>query len=182
MTMGAEVPSYRRVLTPLDGSALSALALPHAFALSALCGAQLTLLTVIDIDHVVEPSGHLASALDEAVDACLPMAAEAPSRDKNAIFIDEQWASARATALRHLATAAGRFSGAGEVHRAVAAGSPAETILQYASEHDTDLIIMCTHGRSGLRRLVNGSVADQLLRTSHLPVLLIRGWPQDAQK
>ncbi len=57
---------------------------------------------------------------------------------------------------------------------AVRFGSPADEILSYASEHQIDLIAMCTHGRSGLARWAYGSVADRVLRTSSCPVLLVR--------
>jgi nucleotide-binding universal stress UspA family protein len=61
----------------------------------------------------------------------------------------------------------------------VMVGYPAEEILRYADENDIDLILMATHGRSGIRRWVIGSVADKVLRSSRVPVLLVRtGIPQ----
>lgn len=48
---------YRNILTPLDGSRLSEAALPHAFSLAALSGAQFTLLVTVDKEHFIEPSG-----------------------------------------------------------------------------------------------------------------------------
>jgi nucleotide-binding universal stress UspA family protein len=63
----------------------------------------------------------------------------------------------------------------------VTVGYPAEEILRYAAEKEADLILMATHGRSGVRRWVLGSVADKVLRSAALPVLLIRaGMPKDA--
>jgi nucleotide-binding universal stress UspA family protein len=53
-------------------------------------------------------------------------------------------------------------------------GHPAEEILRYADENDIDLILMATHGRSGIRRWAMGSVADKVLRASEVPVLLVR--------
>jgi nucleotide-binding universal stress UspA family protein len=50
----------------------------------------------------------------------------------------------------------------------------AETIIEYATDKNVDMIAMSTHGRSGLGRLIYGSVADEVLRRSHKPVLLIR--------
>lgn len=59
-------------------------------------------------------------------------------------------------------------------------GYPAEEILRYADENAVDLILMATHGRSGLRRWVMGSVADKVLRASKAPVWLIRaGIPEE---
>ncbi len=63
----------------------------------------------------------------------------------------------------------------------VAVGYPADEILRYAGDKEVDLILMTTHGRSGVRRWVLGSVADKVLRSAALPVLLIRaGMPRDA--
>jgi nucleotide-binding universal stress UspA family protein len=63
----------------------------------------------------------------------------------------------------------------------VISGYPAEEILRYAEEKEVDLILMATHGRSGVRRWVLGSVADKVLHSAAVPVLLIRaGMPRDA--
>ncbi len=53
-------------------------------------------------------------------------------------------------------------------------GVPSETIVEHARRHGFDLIAMSTHGRSGLQRLVLGSVADHVVRHAHTPVLLVR--------
>lgn len=53
-------------------------------------------------------------------------------------------------------------------------GHPAEEILRYTEENNVDLILMASHGRSGIRRWAMGSVADKILRASRAPVLLVR--------
>jgi nucleotide-binding universal stress UspA family protein len=63
---------------------------------------------------------------------------------------------------------------AAQVAGRVSVGYPAEEILRYADENKIDLILMSTHGRSGMKRWVLGSVADKVLRASKLPVLLVR--------
>ncbi|MCL5957868.1 MAG: universal stress protein, partial [Chloroflexi bacterium] len=62
------------------------------------------------------------------------------------------------------------------VRTAVKFGDPAGEIVDYAKERENgiSLIAMCTHGRSGLKRWVYGSVAERVLRGSSVPVLLIR--------
>ncbi len=55
----------------------------------------------------------------------------------------------------------------------IAEGYPAEEILRYADENNVDLLLMATHGRSGLKRWVLGNVADKVLRASKVPVLLV---------
>ncbi|MFC7319205.1 universal stress protein [Halomarina halobia] len=71
--------------------------------------------------------------------------------------------------------AASRVSGAGlSVTRAVVEGKPSRAILEYADEARIDLIVMGTHGRTGLDRLFMGSVAGRVVRLAKVPVLTIR--------
>jgi type II secretory ATPase GspE/PulE/Tfp pilus assembly ATPase PilB-like protein/nucleotide-binding universal stress UspA family protein len=60
------------------------------------------------------------------------------------------------------------------VERAVVSGAPHRAICEYAREHDIDLIVMGTHGRSGLAHVTMGSVAERVLRTAPCPVLIVR--------
>jgi nucleotide-binding universal stress UspA family protein len=71
---------------------------------------------------------------------------------------------------------------AGTIRRveAVRIGSDiAGTILQYAQTEKIDLIVMATHGRTGLKHLLMGSVAEKVLRTASCPLLTLRGWSGD---
>jgi nucleotide-binding universal stress UspA family protein len=61
-----------------------------------------------------------------------------------------------------------------DVNFEVLFGSPATEITKYAEEHDTDLIVLPSHGRTGLARLMIGSVAERVVRLAHCPVLVIR--------
>lgn len=54
------------------------------------------------------------------------------------------------------------------------AGSPAEVIVEWAQTHGIDLIVMGTHGRSGLQHLLAGSVAERVVRVAHCPVVTVR--------
>lgn len=58
-------------------------------------------------------------------------------------------------------------------------GNPHEEILEYVSEHDIDMVVMGTHGRTGIDRVVMGSVAERVVRQSPVPVLTVRGKEQD---
>ena len=58
-------------------------------------------------------------------------------------------------------------------------GNPHEEILDYVSEHGIDMVIMGTHGRTGLDRVVMGSVAERVVRRSPVPVLTVRDEEQD---
>jgi nucleotide-binding universal stress UspA family protein len=148
---------YKHILIPLDGSALAEMALDDADAIAHLSHAEITLL------HVVPP---IETVL--AVDVGHP------------IFVDQQWESQKILAFEYLNSVAKRLGdGSGLIHKVVEMGPAAETIIEYAHHHPVDLIIMSTHGRSGLQRWVYGSVADKVLRGSGVPVLLIRAHAQE---
>lgn len=70
----------------------------------------------------------------------------------------------------------------GPVTTALLAGEPEKEIVRYARDHPVDLLVLATHGRSGLKRLVLGSVADAVTRRAPCPVLVVRGvGPQEAE-
>jgi len=143
---------YKHILVPLDGSELAETALNDAVGVAEATHADITLLHVIPtIEEVLgNDTGH-------------------------PIYIDQQWASKRATAVDYLAKVRKRLDcNEVEIHPAVEMGSAPEIIISYAHDHPVDLIVMATHGRSGLKRWVYGSVADKVLRGADLPVLLIR--------
>ncbi|WP_323192569.1 universal stress protein [Halostella sp. PRR32] len=60
------------------------------------------------------------------------------------------------------------------VETAVEHGSPYREIRTYVDEHDVDLVVMGTHGRSGIERYLLGSVAEKTVRTSPVPVMTVR--------
>jgi nucleotide-binding universal stress UspA family protein len=146
------IKKYTHILLPLDGSELAELALADAFGIAEMSQADITLLQVVPpIDTVVgAETGH-------------------------PIFIDQQWETKKAIALEYLSTVCERL-GCPEVqvHTIVEMGPPAEMIVDYAHHHPIDLIVMATHGRSGVQRWVYGSVADKVLRGADVPVLLVR--------
>ena len=67
-----------------------------------------------------------------------------------------------------------RKSGALALEEVMDEGHPAEEILQYAREHGIDLIVMGTHGRRGLNRVLLGSVAEEVVRSADVPVMTVR--------
>jgi len=143
---------YKHILVPLDNSKLAELALPDAVTLAQLNKAAITLL------HVIPPS-HLPSANYPITPVLIDQ------------FIDDQ----REWALSYLSEVRSRLRAEGiTIHIAVEVGLAAETIIDYAAEYQVDLIVMSTHGRSGLQRWVYGSVADKVLRGAHVPVVLVR--------
>ncbi|MDY6765242.1 MAG: universal stress protein [Halobacteria archaeon] len=61
-----------------------------------------------------------------------------------------------------------------KVHRSIQQGVPHKTILEYAEENDIDMIVMGTHGKTGIDRLLLGSVTEKVVRSSEIPVLTVR--------
>lgn len=148
---------YHRILVPLDGSPLAEVALPHAAAVARRFEASITLIQVVSITPVATSVSPLAGSGTEAILAMEALeASEEAARD-------------------YLGQVAKRPELEGiPVQVEVARGSPAQEIIRRAHQGDIDLIVMSTHGRSGLVRLVFGSVADQVLRQAGVPILLIR--------
>jgi len=145
----------RRILTPLDGSGLSRQALPLASEIARAARAELILLrAVVPMIEAYIGAPVLGRPLVEN------------SETLNALHeyaLDEL--KAEATSLR------------AEVPRVLTRaiiGYPAEVIIDEAREMDVDLIVMATHGYSGLRRWALGSVADKVLHATTTPLILVR--------
>jgi nucleotide-binding universal stress UspA family protein len=146
--------SIQRVLIPLDGSDLSERALAPGLQLAAALEAEVTLLRCVP-------------RLDSQELAHL----DGIERGLGLRMIEE----VRATALAYLQHLADTRAPSGlMVHFAVSDEPAAPSILKYADTYATDLIAMSTHGRTGLRRWVYGSVTEKILRTTHCSMLVVR--------
>jgi nucleotide-binding universal stress UspA family protein len=150
--------NYHKIMVTLDGSAFAAQALSHARSLAEKYAAELILFQVVT---EVEQSRLEGLALDLS-------GIHEPTPDTG---------RTRATleTLKSLQNQASQLSEQGiRVTPVVQTGSAAESIIDYASAEGVDLIVMSTHGRSGVQRWVYGSVADKVLRGATCPVLLVR--------
>ena len=143
---------YRRILVPLDGSALGERALSFACRLVEQHGAELVLV------RVVEP--HAPS-----------LGPTAPHSAGRRDAVTDQHSAVGAAQL-YLEELASRLSVRRPIDTAVYYGDPVEGLLEEIGLRRTDLVVMATHGRTGLR-VVLGSVADAVARRSPVPVLLI---------
>jgi nucleotide-binding universal stress UspA family protein len=155
---------YEKVLVPLDGTPLAESVLPHAEEIGAKFGSEILLLRVVPtlagLMAETLPQGGLATAGAEA-----ELGVEVAQREYEA---------ERASGGRYLEGIAARFSARGlKVQHFVLEGAAGRAILDAAHENGASLITMSTHSRRGLARSVLGSVADEVVRGSHLPVLLI---------
>jgi len=138
---------YEKILVPLDGSELAEVALPYAEELAGRLGSEVRLL------YVSEP-------------------AEASYRRMHQFYMQKV-----AEATKHAAERYAEKPGekAIKVESRILVGNPAEEIVDYADKADIGLIVMATHGHSGIKRwALGGSVADKVVRATKQPVAIIR--------
>jgi nucleotide-binding universal stress UspA family protein len=142
---------YTRMLVPLDGSELAETILPFAERIAGPLDTEVLLLSVVEPISVVTG---LASAGVVGPDALYLRQVEMK---------------------KYLAEVAARLEAKGvRVRTVLGLGAPAAEILEVARAEHADLIAMATHGRSGLGRVAFGSVAETVLRSAPVPVLMIR--------
>jgi len=178
-----QLPTIKHILIALDGSPLAEQVLPPALMLGDLMPAAYTLLRVVET--AISP-GYWPRVRMERSDWPLPHAEphmievlpQATSRAETELVATR--ASEVALAQDYIADAIQRFQSAErQLHsHVVLAESPADAILAAAQEYSCDLIALATHGRSGVSRLLLGSVADKVLRGATTAVLIYR--PQAA--
>ena len=140
---------YERILLTLDSSRLAEKAIPHAAALAKAFQARLCLLSVVPVISDVGAAGGPAMAV--AWEAQVDNIEEYLTGVQQALKLQDVDAEV-------------------ELRR----GNVTEEVLLFSHKFDADLIVMSTHGRSGLGRWVYGSVADRVLRHAEMPVLLVR--------
>lgn len=145
---------FKKILVPFDGSAPSRAGLERAIALGKNQHARLRLLHVVDEHAVIqsmEPNLNVGDLLDSLVEGGHQLLAEAA-----------------ATAKKHGAMADTVLY---ELHL----GRVADRIVDEAAKWHADVIVMGTHGRRGIGRLVMGSDAEAVVRATPVPVLLVKG-------
>jgi nucleotide-binding universal stress UspA family protein len=164
----------QKILVPLDGSELAEAAIPYVKEISRRCEP----LEVVLLQVVRLPQGRSAPAYkrqDTEFPVLMPDSAAHLEAARYPIYRDQEIESTRAEVEAALTPMAQKLRGDGiSVRIAVAFGRPAQEIVDFAEREDIDLIVMSTHGRSGMSRWILGSVADKVLRGTHLPVLLVR--------
>jgi nucleotide-binding universal stress UspA family protein len=140
---------YEKVLVPLDGSELAGCALPHVMNLAkGGMVEEVILLNIVEVPLVWLAEGFDFISL------------------KNAQFIRIQ---------KYLADIQSQFSSEGiKVKVEVLEGKTAQSIIEYTKGNAVNLIVIATHGYTGMKQLMFGSVALRVLHEAHVPVLLIR--------
>ena len=140
---------YDRILVPTDGSVEGERAVAHALDLAAVHDAT------VHAVHVVDTASYAG------------MSMEASWEGLGRLLRSD--ADEAVTAVEELAAGTGV-----DVSTAVVEGSPSREIVRYAEGNDCDLVVMGTHGRGGIDRLLLGSVAEKVVRGSVVPVLTVR--------
>ena len=158
--------SLRSVVVPLDGSPLSELAIPHAISVAGALSAGITVLRITPSEDQYRTQLNLA----------LPEMGTGTMPDFDMASPDELTADDAAEASDYLDDVRNRMSidhahGVATEHQVN--DNIAQTIIERASAQPS-LVAMTTHGRSGVGRMVLGSVTDRVIRHSNLPVLVIR--------
>jgi nucleotide-binding universal stress UspA family protein len=143
--------AVKRILLPTDFSSQSATATKYACELATKFDAELHLLHALEV--------HLASTPGFGLGLALPQythESRAAAEKSLKTVLDPQWSVGR------------------NIVHAVVEGSPKVEIIRYARTQAIDLIVLATHGRSGLAHILIGSVAESVVRTAPCPVLTVR--------
>lgn len=146
------MPVYRKILVPLDGSGWAERAIQHAVQIARHHEAELVLL------HVYQPP--MREYADQMILAGVSELAN-QIRDRA-----EQYLIALRNQLRQ--------EGVNANYVVIEGISPAGAIADFVKSEEVSLVVMCTHGRSGLARFLFGSVAQKVLQEVRVPVMLIR--------
>ena len=152
---------YQKILVPLDGSELAECVLPHVKVISEGCDVPgIVLVRIVEPVHL--PAGTASDGMSIYTRQDAEKAREQDD-SRNKIEAEE-----------YLKQISGKIGYVSNLQTEVIMGRAAESITEYAEKNSVDLIIMATHGRSGVSRWVFGSTADKVMRSSSVPVLLIR--------
>ncbi len=146
---------YKRILVATDGTKLSNQAVQHALKLADVTGAEVVALKVVPRYPQTYFEGGVALAAEEIK------------------RIEKEW-QAEAMEVVNAVKAEGQKQEVKVKPATVKSDLIAEAIIAAAKKHKADLIVMASHGRRGLKRLLLGSETQQVLTHSHIPVLVLR--------
>jgi nucleotide-binding universal stress UspA family protein len=141
---------YKKILVPLDGSALAERAIWHAEEIARGSDAEIVLLQAVYVPMPVVPESALLTERK---------------------FLEE--VTREATGYLERIGADLRASGR-KVRTVIDERPPTDAILHVSEQEQVDLIVMSTHGRSGLSRLVMGSIAESVLRGTHRTIMFVK--------
>lgn len=146
---------YQKILIATDGSTLSRKAVSSGLQLAALTGADIVALKVVPRYPISYFEGGVALSVNNVVD------------------VEKQWAEAAMAVVEKVKDAA-EAEGIKAKAMTVSSDFTAEAIINAAKKHKCDLIVMASHGRKGIKRLLLGSETQHVLTHSLVPVLVLR--------
>ena len=146
---------YKRILVATDGSNLSKKAINSAISMAALCGAELVAVKVTPR----YPQSYFEGSL--------------PLSQTEVSKIEKQWAQASQAQLDAVAKSA-KAKGVSVKTVVVKADIVSDALIATAKKQKVDLIVMASHGRKGIKRLLLGSETQQVLTHASIPVLVLR--------
>jgi len=162
---------FKKILVPLDGSRFSGRALIYDIEIAKRFGGELMLFQAVPPTSLVTLSGGgAAMSSPTATQLFVESAREQEKRD-----------IARANRyLRRKLREVTKHGGKGSYH--ILSGEPTKAIIKFCQDESVDLVVMTTSGKSGLKRAIMGSVADEVIREPGIPVLAIRPKRRRAEK
>jgi nucleotide-binding universal stress UspA family protein len=143
----------KKILVPLDGSAEGEVVIPHAAEFGSKLKAEVTLIQVLPVGYQLIATGDYIA------------------------YTEKQIESDKASASKYLGKIEARLKKNDVAVKSVVTlknVNPAEEIISFADEIKADIVIMATHGRSGVGRWVLGSVAERVLHDGNTPIMLVR--------
>ena len=145
---------YQHIMAPLDGSELAECVLPHVESIATGCSVTtVTLVTVV-------PPLHMYGGAETRISP-----EERKHLEEDSIEVATAYLEEKAQLLRDKGVL---------VEVKALLGNVLDELVEYTENNGVDLIIIATHGRSGVSRLFLGSIADRLLRQAPVPVLMVR--------
>ena len=160
---------YKKIMVPLDGSELAECVLPHVEGFITNCQVS----TIIFV-RAVKPEPMVSRGAYATGEVDLTIIEE------NTKKIEEE---KKSSAKDYLNQVADRLKHEGvQLQTEVIVGKVAEGLIDYTEANNIDMILIATHGRSGVSRWVRGSIADRILRGSSIPVLMVRAPGTMAEK
>jgi nucleotide-binding universal stress UspA family protein len=141
---------YKKILVPLDGSALAERAVNHAVEIARGAGAELILLEVVQVPMAAVPEAGVTEEIKSA-----------------------QEIAAQSKAYLNMVASRAAKEGV-KVRTVILEGAADGAILGFAHNEDVDIIVMSTHGRTGLPKALMGSVAEKVMLTTKRPVMLVK--------
>ncbi len=145
---------FEKILVPLDGSELAECVLPHVEAISKGCRVKDVVLVRVVEPLELQPDTYIAFSGDEL------LRIESERKSEAEEYLKKAAKQLQESVIR--------------LRSEVLSGKPAESLAEYAGKNEVDLIVIATHGRSGISHWYWGSVAERVLRSACVPVLMVR--------